>query len=109
MVALCAMFGLLSRVFSYFWRPADDEEGECVKWTGSGRSSSSIVQLGVELAPGWGPVGRGGLVPGEEAGQGAACFRKERMGKGLAFSLRAMQWCAWQLFHTTSPEQVGLW
>lgn len=44
MAALCAMFGLLSRVFSYFWRPADDEEGECAKWTGSGDKELKTVR-----------------------------------------------------------------
>ncbi|POI31676.1 hypothetical protein CIB84_004573 [Bambusicola thoracicus] len=38
------MFALLSRVFSYFWRPADDEEGEGVKWTGSGDEELKTVR-----------------------------------------------------------------
>ncbi|XP_031470723.1 RNA helicase Mov10l1 isoform X1 [Phasianus colchicus] len=38
------MLGVLSKVFSYFWRPADGEEGGGARWTGSGDKELKTVR-----------------------------------------------------------------
>lgn len=41
------MFGVLSKVLSYFWRRAGDEEGEDERWADSGRGSWPRCGFGV--------------------------------------------------------------